>query len=88
MDLYWLHCQGPDGGVVLFAIYHTRTQVYDLIDDNRSERVIETNGKPMLHKWELIHRVKIERPIFTWGTGNTGQKRLAAFIAKHTKEDA
>lgn len=84
MEFYWLHCQGPDGGVVLFAVYHTRTQVYDLLDDSgRSERIRKVGSKQMLHKWELIHRVPVERPPFAWGP-----EQIARLRAQGLDDDA
>lgn len=65
MDLYWLHCEGPDGPCVLLASYCTRTGTYDLVDDGRSfVSPTETPEGTFVHKWKLIHREPIERPTF------------------------
>jgi len=64
MELYWLHCEGPDGPCVLLATYDTRTGAYDLIDDGRTAYPEENDGKVWLHKWILLHREPITRPAF------------------------
>jgi len=61
MEFYWLHCDGPDGGVVMLAEYNSRTDTYFLIEDGRYEQRLEGDR---LHKWTLLKRVKVVRPHF------------------------
>jgi len=64
MDFYWLHCTGPDGPCVLFAVHDTRTDSYDLIDDGRTATPREFEGEVWLHKWRVIRKEPIVRPRF------------------------
>ena len=66
MDLYWLHCIGPDGPCVLLGIHHSRFDIYDLPDDSRDGEAfrVDEQGRQWLHKWQVVRREPFERPAF------------------------
>lgn len=58
--LYWLHCDGPDGRVVLLGRYDDRKQTVVVIDDACTEYILEGCW---LHKWRIFAVTEVERPI-------------------------
>lgn len=57
--LYWLHCDGPDGPVVLLGKCDGWTGLVTLVDDGCTAYPLDGNR---LHKWEVYAVEPAHRP--------------------------